>query len=187
VKLRILLTLMVVMIGLNTQRAVAGFRVCNQFEQTLSVAFGFLDHTRGWAAQGWWIIKPGDCAVVHGEDLDNRYYYVFAHPTDGGPPWKGGKAGFCIQKDKFLLYQAQFGKNTPEDCAAAGLQWGAFISADVGVGEKNHLFNFSGGNPGAVAPPPYPGPGAVAPPPMPPSPGPGGAGGTSCQRYPNLC
>jgi uncharacterized membrane protein len=192
--------LMVLVLWLTTERADAGFRVCNQFEQRLSVAFGYVDRTKGWVAQGWWVINPGQCTNVHGDDLDNRYYYVFAQPTAGGPPWKGGKVAFCIQDKSFLLYQAEYGKNTAEDCAKAGLQSAAFISVDVGPGEKNHTFNFSGnaspnpvavappsGPPVAAAPPPSQPPVAVAPRPTPPPAGSGGGGGAACQRFPNLC
>jgi len=194
VRSRAVLGLIVLLVGLGAERAAAGFRVCNQFEQRLSVAFGYVDRARGWVAQGWWVIGTGQCTSVYPADLDNRYYYILAKPTAGGPEWKGGKVPFCIQEHKFELFQAQYGKNTPEDCAKAGLQSAQFISVDVGAGEKNHTFAF-GGNarprpPVATAPPPsqpQP-PVAVAPPPVQPPAGPGGGpGGTACQRYPNLC
>jgi len=202
VRSRTVVGLMVLMLWVTTERADAAFQVCNQFEQRLSIAFGYVDRTKGWVAQGWWIINPGQCANVHGADLDNRYYYVYAQPTGGGPPWKGGKVAFCIQDKSFLLFQAEYGKNTPEDCAKANLQSAAFISVDVGAGQKNHTFNFSGGAPpnpvavappssqppaAAAAPPPAQPPTAAAPRPAPAPAGSGGGGGTACQRFPNLC
>jgi uncharacterized membrane protein len=191
--------LMVLLLGLTTERADARFRVCNQSEQRLSVAFGYVDHTKGWIAQGWWIIETNQCTNIYEPELDNRYYYVFAQPTAGGPPWKGGKVAFCIQDKSFLLYQEQYGKNTPEDCGKAGLKSAAFISADVGAGQKNHTFTFQGDAPPnavavvpppsqpSVAPRPQPQAPAAAPRPAPPPAGPGGAGSAACQRYPNLC
>ena len=196
---RAVLGLMALLLVLSAERADAGFRVCNQFEQRLSIAFGYVDRARGWVAQGWWVIDTNQCTSLYAADLDNRYYYILAKPTAGGPDWKGGKVPFCIQEQQFLLFQAQYGRNTPEDCAKAGLQSAQFISVDVGQGEKNHTFTFGGNAPAvkrlptippaqppvAVTPPPPQPPVAVAPPPVPPVP-PGG-GGTACQRYPNLC
>jgi uncharacterized membrane protein len=197
VRLRIVLGLMVVMLGLGTERADARFRVCNQMDQRLSVAFGYVDRTRGWTAQGWWVIETKQCTNIYEPDLDNRYYYVFAQPTAAGTPLQGGTVPFCIQGKSFLLYQEQYGKSTPEDCAKAGLQSVPFISIDVGQGQPNHVLNLTGTTNAsastAPAPPPQPPnypppqpPIAQVPRPAPPAGG-GGGGGTSCQRYPNLC
>ena len=30
----------------------------------------------GWRSRGWWNISPGDCAVVDGEKIRNRYAYI---------------------------------------------------------------------------------------------------------------
>jgi uncharacterized membrane protein len=192
---RAVLGLIAFLLALGAERADAGFRVCNQFEQRLSIAFGYVDRARGWVAQGWWVIDTNQCTSLYAADLDNRYYYILAKPTAGGPDWKGGKVPFCIQEQQFVLVQAQYGKDTPEECAKAGLESALFISVDVGAGEKNHTFTFGGSAPAVqrlpnVAPaattqPPAQPPVAVAPRPAPPVP-PGG-GGTACQRYPNLC
>ena len=188
---RAVLGLTILLVGLTGERADAGFRVCNQVEQRLSIAFGYVDRARGWVAQGWWVVNAGQCTSIYNADLDNRYYYVFAEPTGGGPPWKGGKVPFCIQDKAFLLYQAEYGKDTPEDCTKAGLRPAQFIAVDVGPGVKNHTINFSGNEtaqpPAATAPPPSQPSAAVPPRPVPPAAAPGGGGGTPCQRYPNLC
>lgn len=199
VRLRVVIGLIVLMMGLSSERADARFRVCNQMNQRLSVAFGYVDRTRGWVAQGWWVINADQCTNIYEADLDNRYYYVLAEPTGGGAPLKGGKVAFCIQDTSFLLYQAQYGSSSPEDCAKAGLRSAAFISIDVGAGQKNHLLNFTGNAPSsasvaapapppvAAAPPPPRPPVAEAPRPVAPPAAPGGGAGTACQRYPNLC
>jgi uncharacterized membrane protein len=184
------------MIVLTGQPANAGFRVCNQSDIRISVALGRVDRARGWVAQGWWVIDAGQCASVYEADLDNRYYYLYAESTaDGGKTTWSGKVPFCTQGQSFLLFQAQYGKNTPEDCAKAGLDSVNFNAVDVGQ-DKNHTHNFSGGGnaksqpPVAAAPAPQPSqaPVAAAPRPAPPPAAPGGgSGGAACQRYPNLC
>ena len=192
---RAVVGLMVLVAGFTTERADARFRVCNQFNQSLSVSFGRVDRSRGWVAQGWWVVNPDQCTNIYEPDLDNRYYYVLAEPTAGGPAWKGGTVPFCVSEKSFLLYQDQYGKDTPEDCAKAGLRSAPFISVDVGKGEKNHVFTFSGGGsarpPVAAAPPssqpPQPPQPPIAAAPRPPPQPAGSPNGTACQRYPNLC
>jgi uncharacterized membrane protein len=189
---RAVLGLVALMVAFTGQRADAGFRVCNQTDIRISAALGYVNHARGRVAQGWWVVDVGQCTSLITTDLDNRYYYVYAESTaDGGKTTWSGKVSFCIQKQKFLLSQAQYGKNTPDDCAKAGLEVARFDVVDVGQ-SKNHTVNYArGGNaqsqpsepPVAAAPAPAPAP-RPAPPPAAPG---GGAGGTACQRYPNLC
>ena len=185
--------LMVFMAGLTAESADARFRVCNKSDTVLSVAFGRIDRARGWVAKGWWVIDTGRCANVYPDDLDNRYFYAYAEAKGGGPAWKGGTVPFCVEDSEFLLFQEQYGKNTPEDCAKAGLRSARFISIDVGQGERNHTLNFSGPlSPSSSAAPPSPQPPiAEGPPPSQPSPvappPTGSEGGAACQRYPNLC
>jgi uncharacterized membrane protein len=179
------------------RQADAGFRVCNQDNQRISVAMGYVDHVRGWMAEGWWVIGPGECTSIHEADLDNRYYYLYAKSTDGGKSTWSGDVPFCIQDRKFLLLQAQYGKNTRDDCAKAGLDFAQFVTVEVGH-DTNHTHNFAGAGGAPVAPPavaggggaqprPYQSPVAVAPAPQPAPPAAPGGGGAACQRYPNLC
>jgi uncharacterized membrane protein len=176
------------MVVLAGQRADAGFRVCNQSDLRISVALGYVDRARGWVAQGWWVIDAAKCASVYAADLDNRYYYLYAESTaDGGKTTWSGKVPFCIQKQKFLLFQAEYGKNTPDDCAKAGLELVNFDVVDVGQ-SKNHTLNFAGGGNPQSRPSQSPVTAAPAPQPaLPPAAPGGGTGGTACQRYPNLC
>jgi uncharacterized membrane protein len=41
-----------------------------------------------WEKAGWWKIEPGGSAIVHGGDLDKRYWYFYAHAADGAY-WAG--------------------------------------------------------------------------------------------------
>jgi len=194
---RAALGLVALIVALTGQRAEAGFRVCNQSDLRMSVALGYIDRARGWVAQGWWVIDAAQCTDLVTNDLSNRYYYLYAESTaDGGKTTWSGKVPFCIQKQKFLLFQAEYGKNTLADCAKAGLELANFDVVDVGQ-SKNHTLNFAGGGnvqaqpsqpPVTAAPQPPQAPVTAAPRPAPPPAAPsGGAGGTACQRYPNLC
>ncbi len=141
------LAIVLTAIAIGAQPAHAGFQVCNQFERRVDVAFGYVDRERGWVAQGWFIMDAGQCKPVHRADLDNRYYYLFARAA-GGTMWSG-EVPFCIQKKKFLLVQSQYGKNTPDDCAKAGLDYAQFFKVDVGEA-KEHTYNLMAtNNPGA--------------------------------------
>jgi uncharacterized membrane protein len=122
------LAIVLTAISVGGQPANAGFRVCNQTDKRINVAFGFVDREHGWTAQGWWVMDGGECKVVHRADLDNRYYYLFAR---GGRNAWAGDVPFCIEKKKFRLFQAQYGKNTPDDCAKAGLEFAQFFKVDV--------------------------------------------------------
>ena len=177
---RVVIGLLAFLIGLATKPAEAGFRVCNNSSDRINIAFGYVDRNRGWTAEGWWTINPAQCSNVHEDDLDNRYYYVLAEPTDGGPPWKGGTVPFCVSEKSFRIYQEKFGKSTQDECAKAGYRSAVFIVVDVGQGQKNHLHNFGAPTPPtaaapqqqqppvATAPPPPQPPVATAAPPSPP-------------------
>jgi uncharacterized membrane protein len=155
-------------IAIQAQPAQAGFQVCNQFVRHISVAFGFVDRERGWVARGWANVDPGQCKSLHRADLDNRYYYLLIRARGGGV-W-GGDVPFCIKHEKFTLVQAQYGKNTPDDCAKAGLESAQFFKVDVGQ-EKDHTYTVTASNnPGGGAPGEQP-----RRPPVAPAPG---------QRYP---
>jgi uncharacterized membrane protein len=213
---RVVIGLLAFLIGLATKPAEAGYRVCNNSSDRLNIAFGYVDRNRGWTAEGWWAINPAQCSNVHQDDLDNRYYYVLAEPTEGGPPWKGGTVPFCVSEKSFRIYQEKFGKSTQDECVKAGYRSALFIVVDVGQGQKNHLHNFGTPTsptaaapqqqqpPVATAPPPQPPVAAVQPPrpqpqpqpqpqppvatgPRPAPPAGNNPNGAACQRYPNLC
>jgi uncharacterized membrane protein len=144
-RLRVALGLAVLLAAISTgaQRAQAGLRFCNNFPIRLEVAISYPDGPRGWIAQGWWIIDGGQCQEVIVGSLKSRYYYYFAHGSDGGPRFSG-ETPYCIQTRKFLFYEAQFGRRTEADCAHVGLRVENFKALDTGD-SKNHTVRLGGG------------------------------------------
>jgi uncharacterized membrane protein len=154
-------------VAISVQPANAGFRVCNQFERRVDIAFGYVDRQNGWMAQGWYIMDPSECRIIHHEDLDNRYYYLFIRAPSNGALWTG-EVPFCIQQKKFLLTQSQYGKNSPDDCHKAGLDYAQFFKVDVN-GAKSFSYTIASNNPGTpgAVPQPQPPPVSAAPAPQP--------------------
>jgi uncharacterized membrane protein len=206
VKHRVALGLVILLAAITatTQRAHAGLRFCNDATVRLEIAISYPDSARGWVAEGWWLVDPGQCRTVIDNPLKSRYYYFFAHDSSGGTRFSG-ETPYCIQTEKFTLYQAQFthsGKRTEADCAQAGLRLEKFKVMDTG-GSKDFTNRLRADSPApaiaAPAPsfvPPQEGGSAQRPPPAATAPAPqpapaaapreGGAG-PACQRYPNLC
>ena len=132
------LAILLAAIAIGGQRAHAGFQVCNDANLQINVAIGYVDQQQKWIGQGWWPIDPGKCQEILNGDLTNRYYYFYATGNDGGKTRRwSGEVPFCIQPEPFTLDQAQYGKNTEEDCAKAGLRFAKFRKVDV-HGQKNH-------------------------------------------------
>jgi hypothetical protein len=59
---------------------------------------------QGWQSRGWWNLNAGECTVVVGGDLQNRYYYYYAHTSDGRE-WNGPHT-FCVLDQAFTIGQA---------------------------------------------------------------------------------
>lgn len=149
----------------GTQRAEAGLRFCNQGSFKFSVAVGYVDRQKGWVARGWTVVDAGQCKDAIKEPLDNRYYYFYAagRGPDRAVVKYSGETSFCIQMQKFMLYQAEYGKNTKEDCAKAGLASETFTKIDVSS-KPDALVNLGTPSDAQAAPGPATGP-APAPPP----------------------
>jgi uncharacterized membrane protein len=66
---------------------------CNHYSKLVSVAYIFYEpdcaaegNGQPWQSLGWFIINPGQCAIVYANDLDdvnNRYWYFYADSPDG--------------------------------------------------------------------------------------------------------
>lgn len=73
----------------------AELNFCNSTPLTVQTALG--EPVEGkWLSEGWWSLKPGECATVLAGNLKNRYYYAFAETP--GSKWKWtGDTPFCIR------------------------------------------------------------------------------------------
>jgi uncharacterized membrane protein len=123
--------------------AEAGFRVCNRSDQRIDVAFGYPHTQFGWTSEGWWVLEPGQCRLVMRGNLTNRYYYLYAHGSEGGlwqaqPGQDGGF--FCIQSARFVLQNRNFQRGNKLDCGAYNLQGKQFLVVDT-EGAPNHVHN----------------------------------------------
>jgi uncharacterized membrane protein len=192
----------------GVQRAQAGLRFCNQGNFKFSVAVGYVDREKGWVAKGWAGLEGGECKDAIRTPLDNRYYYFYA--AGRGPDRTHvkytGETPFCVQSTKFVLYQAEYGKSSPEECGKGGLRSEMFMKIDV-QGKPDYTINLgspdnppnqgagpttaSGGPPAAPAggtaqppanqPPPFASAGPAAAPVRPPA----VATGANVQPRPN--
>lgn len=112
--------------------AAAGLRFCNQGTFRLSVAVGFVDRDKRWVARGWDSLEPGECKDGLGYALDNRFYYFHARGHDENSKVKYiGETPFCIESRRFRIYQAAYGKSSPDECAKDGLRSEKFVKVDV--------------------------------------------------------
>lgn len=106
--------------------ASAQLRICNQSTETISVAVAYIEpvqQERQWVSRGWFVTKAGECSVVVGGPLTNRFYYVRGTGT-AGTTW-GGANRFCTTADRFRYV----GDN---GCEAAGFRTENFVEVDTG-------------------------------------------------------
>ncbi len=101
----------------------ADLRLCNRTASTVGVALGYKDDN-GWASEGWWNIRPGECKTLLEGDLVARYYYVFAVDYDKGGYWDG-PATLCI-KDRIFTIRGR------TNCEARGFRTQGFYEVDTG-------------------------------------------------------
>lgn len=102
--------------------ALAGFNVCNKTGTAVRVALGRFDGAQ-WTSEGWWVVKPADCAALITGPLQARYYYVYA--TDGTGIWEG-KTNFCLSPND------RFKAEGRADCARRGFDRRGFSEVDTG-------------------------------------------------------
>lgn len=143
----------------STPPAEAGLRFCNQGTFRLSVAVGFVDREKRWVARGWDSLEPGECKDGLGYALDNRFYYFHARGHDENAKVRYiGETAFCIESRKFRIYQAAYGKSSPDECAKDGLRSEKFVKVDV-KGKPEYTVNLGTSEfmPSAGTGPPAPG------------------------------
>lgn len=119
-------------IGFSAGTAQAEFRVCNKAWETLYAAVGFQEYGQ-WVAEGWWELSPGECTVVIGGALTNRYYYVRGEGSDG-TTW-GGDFFFCTTPQRFKLAD-------DANCAGGNMDREGFDQVDTG-GSSSWTQNFT--------------------------------------------
>jgi len=78
----------------------AGLEICNKTNEVQSIAIGYKGDT-DWTSEGWWNIKPDDCATLVGGDLTKRYYYY--HADSKGDRFRGQDFIFCTRQDEFTI------------------------------------------------------------------------------------
>jgi len=112
--------------------AKAALTFCNKADvmHTFAVAFKV---EAGWQVEGWWNIEPGDCKVVVGGDLKNRYYYWRAKAK--GRDFTGEDFYFCTKTEAFTIVGEQ------GNCALRNLDSHEFSKLDTGKSAKDFTLN----------------------------------------------
>jgi uncharacterized membrane protein len=99
------------------------FRVCNQTQNKVSIAFGYRAE-KGWQSEGWWVADPSTCVSVYHGDLESRrYYYVYAADDVSGGAWDGD-VYMCTRDETFTIFGV-------EDCLARGYERTGFFEVDT--------------------------------------------------------
>jgi uncharacterized membrane protein len=104
--------------------AEASYKICNKAKKDVVAAFGYQNEKKDWMSEGWWRIKPGDCATVYGKDLDYQKYYFYAHTDNDETTWEGNMT-FCTISKEFTI-------TGREDCKSRGYKPRNFREVDVG-------------------------------------------------------
>ncbi len=102
--------------------AMAAFTLCNKTKADVRVALGRFDG-KAWTSEGWWNVRPAQCATPLNGPLQARFYYFYA--TDGAGTWEG-KTNFCVAPAK------RFNAETRADCARRGFDRRGFLEVDTG-------------------------------------------------------
>jgi len=100
----------------------AGFTVCNKAQHPAKVALGRFDG-RDWMSEGWWTLKPGQCADVIKGPLVARYYYLYG-TDDAAGVWDGATS-FCTAP------AGRFSISGRGNCAARGYDRKRFFRVDT--------------------------------------------------------
>jgi len=102
----------------------AGFEICNHAFDTVNVAVGYYDGSRGeLVSKGWFVFDGYECANIFDEDLEARHYYIYGRSELGGT-WSGD-AAFCTRAKAFEIVG-------DGDCARRGYEQTGFFTVDTG-------------------------------------------------------
>lgn len=120
VRSRIIMILSLLLILSSAARA--DFRVCNQTENTVQVAIGYLSDNI-WKTEGWWTLRTRRCATILQGPLTARFYYFYAEDTVTGGGWIG-QTLMCIKETEFTIEGVA-------DCYAKGYDRKPFKEIDT--------------------------------------------------------
>lgn len=144
---KIVVTLSTLVVSLLAGAAHAELTICNNasVQHSLSIAYKDGDN---WTSHGWWNIDSGECKVVLGGDLKNRYYYYRA--TASGRTFSGENYFFCAASSAFDIVG-------DSDCAGRGYDEVEYRKLDTGKTAKSFTLTLtepagSGGDSAATAP-----------------------------------
>ena len=133
--------------GVFPSQSYAAMSFCNRSSVVLEAAMGYRDNSdnekESWISEGWWRIEPGQCARVYGQQLNQRFYFYYAHAlaqtTKDVPPtvWSG-KYIFCTDDKAFRV-------EGDTDCPARNYQSTGFQELDLGPNVKDYTLDFKDG------------------------------------------
>ena len=113
----IFLTTLMAPVG-GVSSAWAGFKVCNERNRTVSVAWGWISRNGKPRSKGWVKIgSHGQCKTLFNE-ITNRYVYIYAAKEGKtriqGDIYKGDGYRFCVDPYKNFFYEGKkcSGKNS---------------------------------------------------------------------------
>jgi Protein of unknown function (DUF1036) len=103
-------------------------------------------HYNTWKAEGWWRLEPGQCAILLGGDITNRYNYIRVDFDDGS--YHGGGPNVYVWDNEFhwdefwqnVVTGDCTGRASSSDCAQG--YWTSFYAVDTG-GAKNGTINLN--------------------------------------------
>lgn len=104
--------------------SLADLRICNQTQNTIQVALGYVAVDKTWMTEGWWNIRANRCVTLLKGSLKARYYYIYAEDTVTGGGWIG-QTLMCVKETEFTIK----GIN---DCYAEGYDRKPFREIDTG-------------------------------------------------------
>lgn len=133
---RLVKTAMIALVGATicSGPSFAGFKLCNQSDEGLSVAIGYNNKEYGWVSEGWWNVDKQKCENILTGELNNRYYYIYAEGDNGGlwaAPKDQDSGFFCIKKGKFTLRNDDFQSKNEIDCESNGATTKQFKTVDT--------------------------------------------------------
>jgi uncharacterized membrane protein len=117
-------------------QAVAGLTFCNRTQDVIWTALGSV-HEGKKESKGWWRLKPGQCAKVIKDRLDDRAVYGFAvaDKVEGVPETWGGSEQFCTKDSSFEI-------NEVTDCSGSGFTNTGFMQIET-TGRPGLTFEFA--------------------------------------------